>query len=117
MVESNQQWHREVSKDKVFRTLFVRRASITAPQSSNRGSETCFSGATLDLDVKRMHFTLPSLSTVRKYKVAAKARSEASENPCSSAYSKPSVTPIQRGIEKRLRLDKSSISRFHLCLE
>ena len=53
--------------------------ATSAPQSSRRGSETVFTGATLVLDNSSDVETLPRLSVARLETTAAKVFSDASE--------------------------------------
>ncbi|KNC25153.1 hypothetical protein FF38_01738 [Lucilia cuprina] len=52
----------------------------TAPNSSRRGNDTCFNGATLVLEVSKFEVISSLDDSIRIYNTPAKALSEESEN-------------------------------------
>jgi len=57
-------------------------ANSVAAHNSSRGMVNCFNGATLDVEHRRSHVVLSSLSVERMYRQAPYARSLLSQNPC-----------------------------------
>ena len=70
----------------ISRVVTIVDASLAAnsvPQSSSRGSETVFTGATRVFDQSRVTLTCPMSSVILEYTTAAYAFSDASEKKCS----------------------------------
>ena len=66
---------------KALKEVWYMSASNKAPQSSNRGRDNLFKGATLDLEQSNLVVMFPKTSTDRMYMQAPQAPSPAPENP------------------------------------